>query len=218
MRVFDFDGTIYKGESLFDLYLFSVRYEPRVLKYIAPVAQCGIWYKTGHAELQTMERKLGRIIRRYLQDIDASKRVARLCGSNPSPTVPSKRGGDPVAASHAGLNALSEAFWNRKFHKIKAWYQPQPDDVIVTASFDLTVGEACRRLGIRHLIASTIDPETLEISHLDFRTNKAKRFREIYGPDAVIDEFYTDSYHDQSMIDLARTAYLVKGNRLIRIK
>ena len=144
--------------------------------------------------------------------------MARLCGSNPSPTVPSKRGGDPVAASHAGLNALSEAFWNRKFHKIKAWYQPQPDDVIVTASFDLTVGEACRRLGIRHLIASTIDPETLEISHLNFRTNKAKRFREIYGPDAVIDEFYTDSYHDQSMIDLARTAYLVKGNRLIRIK
>lgn len=218
MRVFDFDGTIYKGESLFDLYLFSVRYEPRVLKYIAPVAQCGIRYKTGHAELQTMERKPGRVIHRYLQDIDASKRVARLCGSNPSPTVPSKRGGDPVAASHAGLNALSEAFWNRKFHKIKAWYQPQPDDVIVTASFDLTVGDACRRLGIRHLIASTIDPETLEISHLNFRTNKAKRFREIYGPDAVIDEFYTDSYHDQSMIDMARTAYLVKGNRLIRIK
>ena len=201
-----------------DLYLFSVRYEPRVLKYIAPVAQCGIRYKTGHAELQTMERKLGRIIRRYLQDIDSSKRVARLRGSNPSPTVPSKRGGDPVVTSHAGLDALSEAFWNRKFHKIKDWYQPQPDDVIVTASFDLTVGEACRRLGIRHLIASTIDPDTLEISHLNFRTNKAKRFREIYGPDAVIDEFYTDSYHDQSMIDMARTAYLVKGNRLIRIK
>ena len=178
----------------------------------------GIRYKTGHAELQTMERKLGRIIRRYLQDIDSSKRVARLRGSNPSPTVPSKRGGDPVVTSHAGLDALSEAFWNRKFHKIKDWYQPQPDDVIVTASFDLTVGEACRRLGIRHLIASTIDPDTLEISHLNFRTNKAKRFREIYGPDAVIDEFYTDSYHDQSMIDLARTAYLVKGNRLIRIK
>ncbi|MBM6687057.1 HAD family hydrolase, partial [Faecalicatena contorta] len=77
MRVFDFDGTIYKGESLFDLYLFSVRYEPRVLKYIAPVAQCGIRYKTGRAELSTMERKLGRVIRRYLQDIDSSKRVSR---------------------------------------------------------------------------------------------------------------------------------------------
>ena len=51
MRVFDFDGTIYKGESLFDLYLFSVRYEPRVLKYIAPVSQCGIRYKIGRAHV-----------------------------------------------------------------------------------------------------------------------------------------------------------------------
>lgn len=218
MRVFDFDGTIYKGESLFDLYLFSVRYEPRVLKYVAPVVQCGIRYKTGHAELQKMERKLGRIIHRYLLDIDSSKRVARLCGSGSASTVPGKREGGSDAAAHAGLNALSEAFWERKFRKIKTWYTPQPDDVVVTASFDLTVGEACRRLGVTNLIASTIDPETLEISHLNFRTNKAKRFREVYGPDAVIDEFYTDSYHDQSMIDMARTAYLVKGNKLIRIK
>lgn len=26
MRVFDFDGTIYDGESLFDLYLFSIKW------------------------------------------------------------------------------------------------------------------------------------------------------------------------------------------------
>lgn len=37
MRVFDFDGTIYDGESLFDLYLFSAKYNPKVLRYIAPV-------------------------------------------------------------------------------------------------------------------------------------------------------------------------------------
>ena len=28
MRVFDFDGTIYDGESLFDLYLYSARHDP----------------------------------------------------------------------------------------------------------------------------------------------------------------------------------------------
>lgn len=37
MRVFDFDGTIYDGESLFDLYMFSARYEPKVLRHLAPV-------------------------------------------------------------------------------------------------------------------------------------------------------------------------------------
>ena len=37
MRVFDFDGTIYGGESLFDLYMFSARYEPKVLRHLAQV-------------------------------------------------------------------------------------------------------------------------------------------------------------------------------------
>lgn len=45
MRVFDFDGTIYDGESLFDLYLFSVKYNPKVLRYIAPVLRYAIKYK-----------------------------------------------------------------------------------------------------------------------------------------------------------------------------
>ena len=244
MRVFDFDGTIYDGESLFDLYLFSVRYEPRVLRYIAPVLGCGIRYKIGRAELSQMERRLDAVIRRYLVDLETSRRLGRarrrLRTGKPTPAffepnpIP-KAGPDNPAAGvrgggaavsgvagtdvgHGGLDVLSALFWDRKFRKIKSWYVPRPDDVVITASFDLTVGEACRRLGVRHLIASTIDPETLEISYLNFSTNKVRRFREIYGEDAVIDEFYTDSRHDQPMIDIARRAYLVKGDRITRIK
>ena len=33
MRVFDFDGTIYDGESLFDLYLYSARHDPKAVSY-----------------------------------------------------------------------------------------------------------------------------------------------------------------------------------------
>ena len=51
MRVFDFDGTIYDGESLFDLYLYSARHDPKVFRYIAPRAavrgQIQAW--PGHA-------------------------------------------------------------------------------------------------------------------------------------------------------------------------
>lgn len=266
MRVFDFDGTIYDGESLFDLYLFSVRYEPRVLRYIAPVLNCGIRYKMGRAELGQMERKLDAVVRRYLLDLAASKRLGRAQrrfhegkaripyhDANPipgsgaptgagthggvTPNIGPAGGATPALAamtgaggmgnmageglgglSREGLDVLSTLFWDRKFRKIKSWYVPRPDDVIITASFDLTVGEACRRLGVEHVIASTIDPETLEISYLNFSSNKVRRFREIYGEDAVIDEFYTDSRHDQPMIDIARTAYLVRGDKVIRIK
>lgn len=53
---------------------------------------------------------------------------------------------------------------------------------------------------------------------LNFNTNKTKRFRELYGPDAVIDEFYTDSKFDQPMIDMARHAFMVKGNTITQVK
>ena len=59
MRVFDFDGTIYDGESLFDLYMFSARYEPKVLRHLAPVLRYAVQYKMGRATLAQMERGVG---------------------------------------------------------------------------------------------------------------------------------------------------------------
>ena len=55
MRVFDFDGTIYDGESLFDLYLYSARHDPKVFRYIAPVLRYAVKYKLGRATLEQME-------------------------------------------------------------------------------------------------------------------------------------------------------------------
>ena len=57
-----------------------------------------------------------------------------------------------------------------------------------------------------------------KVTSLNFNTNKTKRFRELYGPDAVIDEFYTDSKFDQPMIDMARHAFMVKGNTITQVK
>ena len=36
--------------------------------------------------------------------------------------------------------------------------------------------------------------------------------------DVVIDEFYTDSKFDQPMIDMARHAFMVKGNTITQVK
>lgn len=66
MRVFDFDGTIYDGESLFDLYLFSAKYNPKVLRYIAPVLRYAIKYKLGRATFDQMEYGVGKLCHGYL--------------------------------------------------------------------------------------------------------------------------------------------------------
>lgn len=174
MRVFDFDGTIYDGESLFDLYLYSARHDPKVFRYIAPVLRYAVKYKLGRATLEQMEYGVGKMTEGYLTELSRSKRVA-------------------------SVEQLVDDFWDRYYARIKPWYQPESDDVILTASFGLTVGKACRRLGVRNLVASEVDVETMRVTYLNFSTNKAKRFRELYGPDVVIDEFYTDSKFDQPM-------------------
>ena len=186
MRVFDFDGTIYDGESLFDLYLYSARHDPKVFRYIAPVLRYAVKYKLGRATLEQMEYGVGKMTEGYLTELSRSKRVA-------------------------SVEQLVDDFWDRYYARIKPWYQPESDDVILTASFDLTVGEACRRLGVRNLVASEVDVGTMKVTYLNFSTNKAKRFRELYGPDVVIDEFYTDSKFDQPMIDMARHAFMSRG-------
>lgn len=83
MRVFDFDGTIYDGESLFDLYMFSVRYEPKVLRHLAPVLRYAVQYKMGRATLAQMERGVGGVTCDYLHDVAASRRILRLDGAAP---------------------------------------------------------------------------------------------------------------------------------------
>ncbi|WP_055427184.1 haloacid dehalogenase-like hydrolase [Bifidobacterium aesculapii] len=227
MRVFDFDGTIYDGESLFDLYLFSARYDMKVFRHLAPVLRYALKYKLGKATLEQMERGVGKVARGYLKDLSTSKGVDDLRLRSLGEITKAGLGGDVLARDASvigaddltgGLRSLVSAFWDRNMRKIKPWYEPRPDDVILTASFDVTVGEACRRLGVQRLIASTIDPETLEVTYLNFNTNKPKRLRQILGTDTVIDEFYTDSAFDQPMIDMARKGFMVKGDTVTRVK
>lgn len=136
MRVFDFDGTIYDGESLFDLYLFSAKYNPKVLRYIAPVLRYAIKYKLGRATFDQMEYGVGKLCHGYLSEL----------------------------AESLEFEELVNAFWDQNMKRIKPWYEPREDDVILTASFDITVGEACRRLGVQHLVSSTIDGNTLNVN------------------------------------------------------
>ena len=107
MRVFDFDGTIYDGESLFDLYLFSAKYNPKVLRYIAPVLRYAIKYKLGRATFDQMEYGVGKLCHGYLSEL----------------------------AESLEFEELVNAFWDQNMKRIKPWYEPREDDVILTASF-----------------------------------------------------------------------------------
>ncbi len=188
MNVYDFDNTIYDGESVLDLFRFYIKKNPKLLKEIPWVARAAIKYKSGKLTLDDALEKYKDRVEKLSETIeDIEKNV--------------------------------DEFWDKNIGKIKPFYyqQRKDDDVIVSACLDVLIAQACKRLGISNYIASETDIENHKLLSFCFRENKVKAFKAKY-PDAVIDNFYTDSLNDKPLIDLAKNAYLVKGNKITKIK
>ena len=189
MNVFDFDNTIYNGESTLDLFFYYIVRKPWLVKHIGTVLKAFARYKKGDVALPE-------VIERYIPMVE--KDALRVFDFENDP----------------------KKFWDKHERKIKPLYNElrSDDDLIITASPDFSVEEICRRLGIKRWLTSRVDRETGKILFANIRENKIKAFREAYG-DAEIDNFYTDSpENDAWLIDIARHAFVVRGNQVTQIK
>lgn len=189
MNVYDFDNTIYNGESGVDLFLYYLKKDPKLLKKLPWAVAAVSKYKSTNMTLDDALNNYAYVIEEY------------------------------AAESIKDIHADVDSFWNKNSSKIKSFYfkQRKEDDVILSACIDVVLEEICRRLNIKNYIGSETDLENMKLVNFCYRENKVKAFKKRF-PDAVIENFYTDSYNDQPMIDLAQNAYLVKGDKLIKIK
>ena len=189
MNVYDFDDTIYDGESSLHLFFFYVKKTPRLLKELPRVLHALYRYKQGK---MTVEQAL----EKYASDVEEYFR-----------SIPDFEG-DVIRFWDLHMKNI------KPFYKA----QQKEDDVIVTASPEIYMTEVCSRLGIKHCVGSLMDRETGRITRLCMRSKKVPAFLEAF-PDAHIDNFYTDSLkNDRPLIDLADHAFLVKGNKIKQIK
>lgn len=188
MNVYDFDNTIYRGESGVDLFLYYLKKDPKLLAKIPWGLSAVLKYKAGKMSLEQALENYSGVVEDYCRGIE-------------------------------NIDSDVTEFWDNNSRKIKSFYlrQRRDDDVILSACIDVVLEEICKRLNIKNYIASTTDLYSMKLVNFCFRENKVKAFRERY-PDAVVENFYTDSYNDQPMIDLAQNAYLVRGDRLVKIK
>lgn len=107
-------------------------------------------------------------------------------------------------------------FWNKKKKHIKSYYlnQQKEDDVIISASPVFLLRPICSELGIKHLIASEVDDKSGKFSRPNCHgKEKVLRYREVFS-DAIVDEFYSDSYSDTPLAEIAKKAYMVKGDMI----
>lgn len=188
MNVYDFDNTIYRGETGVDLFLYYLKRDPKLLAALPWAVSCITKYKATKMTLDDAIDNYAGMIEDYCSTIE-------------------------------DLDGDIQAFWDRNSCKIKSFYlkQRRDDDIIISACVDVVLEEICRRLNIKNYVGSKTDVESRKLLNFCYRENKVKVFKEKY-PDAVIDNFYTDSYNDQPLIDLAQNAYIVKGDKITKIK
>lgn len=107
---------------------------------------------------------------------------------------------------------LLEEFWDKHQHKIFSWYpgQQRDDDIIISASPEFLLKPICQRLGIHHLIASRVDPKTgIYTGENCWGPEKPKRLEAEMGI-THCEKFFSDSYSDQPLADIADEAFLIK--------
>lgn len=181
MNVYDFDKTIYDGDSEVDFIIFCIKKNPllslRLLRGTVAfgsyaLKQCGKTY---------FKEKFYRVLR-----------------------------GIP------NISRATEDFWDKYDENIAEWYlkQQKDDDIIISASPEFLLEPICKRLGIKHLIASRIDSDTgMYLGENCYGEEKVRRFKKQFNEQP--DEFYSDSLSDAPMANLAKKAFLVDKDILI---
>ena len=187
MNAFDFDNTIYDGESCLDLFIFCLRKDHSIANHIPMIIADLILYKLGLAGIDKVYRDGEKICHIITDNRDIFQQTM-------------------------------EEFWDSHYHKLKPEMlaKIQPDDVIITASPQFMLEGFIPRLGTDNILCSRVNIDTGKIEFLCYRSNKIKRFKELYTDG--IDQFYTDSINDRWLIDYARHAFLVKKNKIKQLK
>ena len=135
MNVYDFDETIYDGESSIEFILAYLKKDPTIVRFLPSIAKLMHRYNRGQARFEDFAETYAPKLQAYF------------------------------AKNKVDVASLVSGFWDKRMHKIKPFYlrQQQADDVIITASPYFMMNDICRRLGVRHLIATDFDIATGEV-------------------------------------------------------
>ena len=185
MKVFDFDNTIYKGESSIDFSFYMIRHNKKILRYVPTILLSLAGYKL----CLLKKEKLESIINDFLFGVlDGTESITTYVGH----------------------------FWESHAHMLnkKILHMVEPEDVIISASPILLIQGIQEMINTENIIGTEIDLEQKKVTWFNFGDNKVKRYRSLYG-DLKIDVFYTDSYNDKDMMDIAQKVYIVKKGNIL---
>ncbi len=182
MNIYDFDGTIYNGDSCKDIVIYGLLHYPSIV--LKSLKKARLLNKKGYISFEEVKETL-------LSFIYKINNYPKFINN----------------------------FVDSHMKKIKPFYLSRKSeaDVIVTASYDLWIKQFAKRLGIKHVIATNTDSNGKIIGKNCKGEEKVKRIKELYSDSEILCA-YGDSSKDIPVLKLAKTAYVVEGNKLFTYK
>ncbi len=188
MQVFDFDNTIYHGESTFDFAMFIIKRKKSLLKCAPGITLLLIKYKRCKMNALEFQTELEKFTGPFLQNKEFIKKSVQDFWQK-----------------------------NRKKLDQNIIKKIKKNDVILTCSPSFLIKEIEKDLNTKNIVATEIDIDEGKIHFLNFGKNKVKIFQEKF-PKKKIQTVYTDSYNDKALMDVAKNVYLVKKGKCTKIK
>lgn len=188
MKVFDFDNTLYHGESAIDFVLYLMKKNKKIVLWVPRILFGLMQYKFCLISKEEIINQTNDFMKSVIKD---RKEVE-----------------DTVAEFWQKYS---------KDLNLELIKQIEEEDAIITAGPSFLIEHIKDKLGTSNLMCSDVDLEKREVLNLNFGENKVKCYKERYG-EKSIDSFYTDSYNDKAMMDISKSVYLVKGKKIKKIK
>lgn len=152
MNVYDFDNTIYKGESTLDYYFYCVKHHPRLLRFVFIVLYELVKYKMCLVTEDELMALCRRYVMAFLKDCpDAEWLAQKFWDKN--------------------FGKIKRFYFD----------VCNESDIVLSASFGFMLRPVMKRLGISSVVCSEVNLETGEIERLCFRRNKKALYDELYG-------------------------------------
>ena len=181
MKAFDFDNTIYKGESTFDFALYVVKRKKSLIRYLPAFLWLLFTYKVARMEAKTYQKKLDKYAKQFLTNKD----FILEC-----------------------VQGFWEENIDRLYpHMLKMIHE---DDVIITTCPDFLINEIRDIIPTDHILSTQTDLEKGRILFLNFHENKVKAYHKYYA-NQKIENFYTDSQNDKPLMAISKNVFLVKN-------
>ena len=188
MNAYDFDNTIYDGESIYDFFIFCLKKDIWLIKFLPLVSLRMIEYKLNLLKIEKIYETCELIINSFFK------------------------------YSKFNYNELIKEFWIINHKKLKKQFieMLKEDDLIITGCPNFLIDYIKDELKVKNIISTDFDLKTKKVKFVCFGKNKVIAYNKEYK-NKKINKFYTDSLSDIPFMKLAKEVYLVNKTDIKKI-